>query len=136
MNTIIGLVLSNLTALWRDERGGSAAEFALVFPAFVLLIFGTIGLSMSMSALIQLHFATEKAARCLSVTPAGSGGCLTNINTYATGLYGGPTINSLSFSASTPSCGNKVTATGTYVLITGIGQISVPLNTSACYPLI
>ena len=50
-----------------DERAATAAEFALVVPVFLLLMFGTINGSIMMSAITQMHYASERAARCLSV---------------------------------------------------------------------
>lgn len=70
----------------RDSAGATAAEFALVLPVFLLIVFGTINMALAMSAVVRLHFVTETAARCLSVNTTGA--CTAaNINTYATSLY-------------------------------------------------
>jgi Flp pilus assembly protein TadG len=117
------------------ERGATAAEFALVLPVFLITVFSTIYLAFALGALSSMHAATEQAARCLSVNKAGL--CTSaNINNFATTLYHGPSLTGLTFTPSTPSCGNQVTGSGNFSLFTGISQISVTLSSSACYPAI
>jgi Flp pilus assembly protein TadG len=119
----------------RCERGASAAEFALVLPAFLLMIFSTIYLSFALGALSSKKCVTEQTARCHAVNKAGT--CTAaNISTYAVARYKGPALSGLSFTASTPSCGKQVSGSGTFSLYTGLGVISVPLSASACYPAI
>ena len=57
-----------------DERGASAAEFALVTVPFVALTLGIIGLGMALYANQCLQYATEAAARYYSVQTANAGG--------------------------------------------------------------
>lgn len=124
-----------LRALVGNTAGATAAEFALVLPLFLLTVFGTINMSLAMSAIVRLHFVTEKAARCLSVDTSGA--CTTaNIDTYAKTLYQVGGVSGLTFAATTPACGNKVDATGTYNVFTGVGQIPIGISASACYPVI
>jgi Flp pilus assembly protein TadG len=121
--------------LRRDDSGATAAEFALVVPTFLLLVFGTINVGMAMAAVTQMHFAAQKAARCLSTDVTAT--CTTaNIDTYAKGFYDGPGMNSLSFSASAPACGNKVHGTGSYELVTGFSKTAITIGATACYPKI
>lgn len=123
-----------LRAFFRSEDGASAAEFALVLPVFLLTVFSTMYLSMLLGAVSNLHAATEQAARCLAVNATTCTSA--NINTYATGRYKGPRITGLTFTASTPACGSKVTGTGTFSLFTGLSRIGVNLSATACYPTI
>jgi Flp pilus assembly protein TadG len=117
----------------REDSGATAAEFALVVPTFLLLVFGTINVGMAMSAVIQVHYAAQKAARCLSTDVTGS--CTAgNIDTIAKGYYGGPGMTSLTFTASAPSCGNNVTGSGSYDLVTGFSSTAVTITANACYP--
>ena len=116
-----------------DDGAATAAEFALVVPVFLLLMFGTINGSIMMSAITQMHYASERAARCLSVDvdglcPVGS------IDTFAKGLYNGPSLNGMTFVADDLACGNQVVGSGTYELISGIDVTSVSLSSTACYP--
>jgi Flp pilus assembly protein TadG len=123
-------------AMWvvrREESGATASEFALVVPTFLLLVFGTINAGLAMSAVIQVHYAAQKAARCLSADITGS--CTAgNIDTVAKAYYGGPGMTGLTFTASAPSCGNKVTGSGSYDLVTGFSSTAVTITANACYP--
>lgn len=126
-----------LRTFLRDTSATTAAEFALVVPVFILLTFGTISAGILLSAITQMHFAAEKAARCLSVDVAGN--CASGtIDTYAKSFYNGPGMTSLSFAATSPApaCGNQVVATGTYEFITGFSASSLSLSATACYPKI
>lgn len=126
---------AGLPRLISDERGSSAVEFALVLPAFLLLIFGAIGGGVLAYATTSLQRATEVASRC--VTLQGSLKCAdaSAITTAGTNAYSGPFLSSLSFTA-TPaaSCANKVTGTGTFSAFPGLNFLTVNLSASACYP--
>jgi Flp pilus assembly pilin Flp len=117
----------------RDERAAASAEFALVVPAFLTLMFATINGSIMMSAITQMHYAAERAARCLSVDVGGA--CTAGgIDGYAKGFYNGPSMAGLAFAA-TPNlpCGNQVVGSGTYELVAGFASTSVSLSATACY---
>lgn len=131
----LGKIARAARSAWRNDSGATAAEFALVVPTFLLLVFGTINVGMAMAAVTQMHFAAQKAARCLSTDVTAT--CTTaNIDTYAKGFYSGPGMNSLTFSASAPACGSKVTATGSYNLVTGFDSTALTISANACYPKI
>lgn len=119
----------------RDTAATTAAEFALVVPFFLIMVFGTINLGITFSAVSQVHYAAERAARCLSTNVSGNCAAGT-INTYAKGFYKGPSLTGLNFVATTGACGNKVTGTGSYQLITGFSKTAVSITAKACYPLI
>ena len=121
--------------LLRSTLGATASEFALVVPVFLTLVFGTINTGLAMSAITQMHYAAERSARCLSVDVTAS--CTAaNIDTFAKGLYNGPTITGLTFVATTQSCGNRVVGSGSYNLLNGFGSTSVTFKAEACYPII
>ena len=129
-----GLKPHALMAFLRADDGALAAEFALVLPLFVMIVFSTIYLSLAVGAYNNLQAVTAQAARCLSVDVTGS--CTSaNLNTFATNLYAGPTIQGLTFTPSTASCGNKVVGSGTFAMLTGMGSVGVTLSATACYPL-
>ncbi|TCJ39499.1 TadE/TadG family type IV pilus assembly protein [Parafrankia sp. BMG5.11] len=128
--------ISSFARFCCDETAAAAAEFALVVPIFLGLIFATINGSIMMSAVTQMHYAAERAARCLSVDVGGActpGG----IDAYAKGFYNGPALTGMSFTpTSGVACGNRVQGAGTYELISGLEFTSVPISSEACYPKI
>ena len=124
----------HLKIFFRDDAGAAAVEFALVFPLFLMTVFSTIYLSLAVGAYNNLQTATAQAARCLSVDVTGS--CtVANINTFGQNLYDGPTIQGLTFTPSTASCGNQVVGSGTFTMFTGMGSVGVTLSATSCYPL-
>ncbi|HEX6218413.1 MAG TPA: TadE/TadG family type IV pilus assembly protein, partial [Sphingomicrobium sp.] len=60
--------------LWRDEQAASAAEFAIVLPLFLLLLFGTIDAGRFIWEYNKAEKATQVGARLATVTdPLASG---------------------------------------------------------------
>lgn len=118
--------------LLADARGASAVEFALVLPAFVLLVLGSISAASLGFSIASLNYAVQDAARCAAIKSAA---CSTPAKTatYALSRYMGPSVSPV-FSYSTAGCGNTVTATGTYSLNLVPQFVNVPLSTSACHP--
>jgi Flp pilus assembly protein TadG len=53
--------------LWRDERGASALEFALVLPVFAAMMFGTIQTGMAFYYAGSIQYALERTARLTMV---------------------------------------------------------------------
>jgi Flp pilus assembly protein TadG len=140
---------SGMTSGFRRSRifangtsGSASAEFALVLPLFALLTIGLFNMAFLLFAANALHFATERAARCVSLTPASCPVQVAtpNLTTYATGQYTGPTLQSATFSlygsghTSTTNCGNHVRATGTFRFKTGLLNFNVPIQADACFP--
>lgn len=60
--------MKHLSALWRSEGGASAAEFALVLPATLLLFFGVIDGGRYLWAINRLEKAVQMGARTAVVT--------------------------------------------------------------------
>jgi Flp pilus assembly protein TadG len=128
-------VRARLCQFLRDTSAATAAEFALVLPVFILLIFGTIDTGIALSAITQMHFAAEKTARCLAVDVSGD---CPSVDTFAKTYYKGPNVTGLLFQEQTtlpaPACGRLVVATGTYQFFTGLKSSSLSLKAQACYP--
>lgn len=128
--------MSALAEAWRrfarDDRGAAAAEFALVVPVFLMLVFGTISVGLAMSAINQIHYAAERSARCLSVDEGGN--CTGDINVYAKGFYHGPSVTALNFAATSQACGNRVIGTAGYEIVTGFSSTAINISATACYP--
>ena len=121
--------------LWRrlrDERGTAAVEFAMVLPAFAVLIVGSIWMAQLMFETSSLRYAVEAAARCAAVN-TNTCSSTTATQTYAASKYYGPVYPAPSFTATATTCGQSVTGTVTYVLNTGVTSITIPLSASACF---
>lgn len=128
-------MIGRLRLFARDSAGTTAAEFALVIPIFLLLTIGTMNVGFALAAVIRLNYATETAARCLSVDTTGI--CTTaNIDSYAKSRYAIGNVSKLNFIATQPACGNNVAGAGNYDIYTGFGKVSIGIAASACYPLI
>jgi Flp pilus assembly protein TadG len=116
----------------RNEHGGPSAEFALVAPVAVALILGAINMGFLMYAGATLNFAAQDAARCqaigLTCTDA------TTTQTYAAGRYKGPVTSPVFTAAVTATC-SQVSATANYSFNLGIASATLPLSTTACYPV-
>jgi Flp pilus assembly protein TadG len=124
-----------LRAFRRDTAAATASEFALVVPVFILMVFGTINTCLALAAVINVHYAAERAARCMSVGTTGP--CTSaNVDAYAKDWYRGPGVNSLNFAWSSQTCGNRVIGTGSYNIITGFNATAVSISAQACYPVI
>lgn len=115
---------------WREERGATAAEFALVLVVFLSLIFGAIGLSFAVWAQESLQYATEATARCRAVSPSSC----TNVQTYGTSHYKGPSISPTFVSFAIAGCANGVQGTATYAFNAVIVRKSLSLSAQACFP--
>lgn len=131
-------------AFAQDDRGAGAAEFALVLPALLFLIFGTINLFFIVYAAVNLHSATEAAARYASVTTAGGGApTQTTVSAFGASHYVGPDVGAtFTYTAPTASTGGcstattgyHVAATGAYRMYYGFGFQNITLNANACFP--
>jgi Flp pilus assembly protein TadG len=129
--------LPGASRLLRDQRGASAAEFALILAPMILLALGTINLCGMMYTVSTLHFAVENTARWTSIATTAGGGTppgSSAIQAHGAGVYKGiasPTFSQVSGAA----CGSKITGSVNYNFTTGLTSAVVPLSASACYPL-
>lgn len=117
---------------WADDRGTTAVEFAIVAPAFVLLLVGAIYLCLGLFTVGSLNYAVEEGARCASVKTTVCSDAPT-ILSYTQKRYfaagAAPT-----FTYATSACGNVVSGSLTYVVNLGVTTFSVPVTASACFP--
>jgi Flp pilus assembly protein TadG len=123
---------SNRTRRWSDDRGATAVEFALVAPAAIMLLVGIMSLSLLLLSIGNMHFAVEAAARCASTTPTVCSNSAT-IVAYANSRYAGALVAPV-FTYAAAACGNRVSATVTYILDVGMFKQSVPLSATSCFP--
>ena len=125
-------VRNPLAAMRKDDRGTAAVEFAFVAPAFILLMVGTLYLSICLFLIGSLHYAVEEGARCASVKTTVCPDAATTV-AYAQSRYFGPG-GTPTFTYAAASCGNSVTASMNYVLDVGLKQFTVPVSATACFP--
>lgn len=116
---------------WKDERGTTAIEFAIVGPVFLALVIGFMYLCLSLFLVGSLHFAVEEGARCASIRTTVCSDSATTI-AYAQSRYFGPSTPT--FTYQTAGCGNSVSATVNYVVELVIKRVTVPIAATACYP--
>jgi Flp pilus assembly protein TadG len=124
-------MIRRIKALWRDQVGASAVEFALVIPIFAGLLFLLINICVALWAEAALNFSVDGAARCMSVQPAI---CDTAADAIKHHPYLGPKI-APTFSAAASSCGNNISGVGAYQINIMLANISVPLSASSCFPV-
>jgi Flp pilus assembly protein TadG len=124
-------MMRGVRALWRDQVGASAVEFALVVPIFAGLLFLLMNICIALWAEAALNFTVDGAARCMSVQPAI---CDTAADAIKQRPYLGPKITP-NFSALASPCGNKVSGVGAYQINIVLTNIPVPLSASSCFPV-
>ncbi len=128
----------------RNDRGTSAAEFALVVLPFSALVFAIIWMGLLLYSDNQLQQATEAAARCWSisnVTNANSQ-CLGSGPTdaskavaYAKDRYKG--LGSATFQPPTipgSGCAHEIDGSVTININVVVYSQDVPLTARACFP--
>ncbi|WP_271525912.1 TadE/TadG family type IV pilus assembly protein [Bradyrhizobium sp. CCBAU 53380] len=122
-----------LRAIWRDNRGASALEFALTAPVFFLFIFGIIEFGLLFWAQLGLQHGTEMAARCASVNPTL---CSTSdaITSYAAQQAFGVGLPAQTFTYSRPACGNQVSASYAFQFPEVLNLSPLTLTAQACFP--
>ena len=116
---------------WKDERGTSAVEFAIVSPIFIALVIGILYLGACLFLLGSLHYAVEEGARCASVKTTVCKDSVTTL-AYTQSHYFGP--SSPTFSYSIGACGYSVGASIKYDLQLGLTKVTIPLSATACFP--
>lgn len=122
-----------LAALWQDNRGASALEFALTAPAFFLFIFGIIECGLLFWTQLAIQHGSEMAARCATVNstlcPSSSA-----ITSYAAQQAFGLTLPAETFTFSASACGNEVSANYAFTFPQILNLSPVTLTARACFP--
>ena len=119
----------------RDETGASAAEFAMVVPVVLILIFGAIASGVMAYTWMKLQHAIEDTARCYSAQRTD---CAQDATEFAS-KYPGLILDGLVFdkpvySADAECTGYKARAGGTFNFLMGQGVLSTDIYAQACYP--
>jgi len=97
---------SLLRHIWREQRGATAVEFAIVSPVFIAMVVGLLALCLCLFLVGSLHYSVEEAARCASVRTTVCKDAGTTI-AYAQSRYFGPSTPTFNYAAA--ACGNSVT---------------------------
>lgn len=120
-----------MRALAADKRGATAAEFALVVPVFLFMVFGSIELGRFMWIRNSLQTAVEAAARCSALNAPQ---CTTSADTrvYAAGFASVGSVPSSAFAVATEACGRAVTASYVFTSITPVVPLSATLTARSC----
>ena len=124
--------MKRFRAFLASTSGAVAAEFVLVIPVMLVMIFGSINGALMVYSYVQLHYAAGDAARCRAIKAV----CFDDASTesYAESKLSAP-LASVSFAHSTAGCGNTVTATATYNFTTGLTNTPITMQAQSCYPL-
>jgi Flp pilus assembly protein TadG len=120
-------------AFRRDSRGTAAIEFAMVIPAFIMLIVGGFYAAGFYFAATSMQYAIDAGARCASINTATCPDTTSTLN-YVKAHFAAASEVTPTFTASVATCGHNVTGSVTYVLDTGLQTINIPISASACYP--
>jgi Flp pilus assembly protein TadG len=132
------------SAYRHDQGGSSAAEFALLIPMVVMLVLGMLHLSLALYTAVNLHYAVEATARCLSVSANNPSTATTlcpnaaQVQAYGQSRYKGFYNISPQFTVVSPAVtctnGNQVSGTGTYTIALGLLTVPIPITANACFP--
>jgi len=110
----------------KDDRGGSAIEFALLAPILVMQLLGAIECARAIWLQHSLQYATGQAARCAATSEAVCG-TVEQTQIYAASLIAGTSVQPSAFSLSDATCGKQV---GANMLFTAV---VVPIS-ATCRP--
>ncbi|MBS3927135.1 MAG: pilus assembly protein [Sphingomonadales bacterium] len=89
--------MKRLRHLLGDSRGASAAEFALVLPLLLILLFGSIDIGRYAWALSMAEKATQVGARWAVTTDMIPSGLITYSFATGSGVPQGTTVNAATF---------------------------------------
>jgi Flp pilus assembly protein TadG len=100
-----------------NEKGAVAAEFALLLPVLLMILFGTIEFGMLMYGREVVTNATREGARAgiiQAIPPVTPGAIEAVANNYLTGTAVNPASVDFNVPASGGATGTPVTVTATY----------------------
>jgi len=129
-----GKVRNGLLAAFGDKRGATAAEFALVIPIFLAMVFGSIELGRFMWVRSSLQTAAEAAARCSALTAPQCGNDAAT-QAYAASVAMGANVPASAFTVTSPACGRAVTASYDFTPITPLVPLNATITAQACRAL-
>jgi len=124
-----------------DARGAGAVEFALTLPFLLAMLYGIWEFGLAAWTQGILDYSVEQAARCASINTTTCG-TSTLTAAYAASLTSPLNLASSTFTVSTATCGNLVTASYVMNFVSNMplfgGNLfptSVTLTSQSCYPI-
>lgn len=114
--------------------GSTTAEFVLIVPLLLTFIFGVIEFSRAIWIRNSLQSAVEAAARCYVLNRPNCD-TVSEVESYAAGVAVGVNLPSSAFTATTDTCGKKVTASFNFTSIVPLIPLNPTLEASACRPI-
>lgn len=123
-----------LRRLLAESRGLTLVEFAILLPVFVALVLGVMQLGQLFWTQSALQHAVEMAARCASINTTLCS-TTTQVSAYAATQAYGLTLPAATFAATTPACGNEVTASYEFTFpMAALVSPTIILTARSCYP--
>jgi len=128
--------------LFKNNRGATAVEFALVILPVLMFIIGIVQVAWVVWADNLLHVAVDAASRCGAISssktpPCASGNMTTTANAVFAPLSGATWSNNSSCSA------GSIGLTGSYTInILGVGgskwfeALTLTMTAQSCYPTV
>lgn len=126
--------MKKIYQVWRDLRGTTAVEFGITAPVFFVLVVSIMVFGLLLWTQLGLQHGVEMAARCASIDKNVCGNAAA-IQTYAAAQTFGINPPPSTFTVSTQACGNHVSASYTFTLLTQFfGSPGLTLTTQSCFP--
>ena len=124
----------NLRQFLADRRGVTAVEFALLAPAFLLILGGISDVGLMTWTQLGIEHAVQSGARCASLGNSTCANAALIANYASTQAYG-LGLPASTFTYSKTSCGYQVTASYTYYFFSNsFPKASTALSALACVP--
>lgn len=118
---------------WRDARGTTAIEFAIVGPAFITLVIALVYLCMCLFAIGSIHYAVEAGARCAAVRTTECTDATSTL-AYTKSQYFGPSSTPAFTYNPAAACGHSVSGSLSYAVDLGLRNVIIPITATACFP--
>jgi Flp pilus assembly protein TadG len=117
------------------EGGAAAVEYGLLLPALLLFSLGLIDVGRLLWTQATLDRSVVAAARCATVDTKYNCASAAQIQAYAADQAFGLSIDPSAFAVATAACGNQVTVSFPFDLITPwVTPGALTLTATACYP--
>ena len=120
------------TRIIRNRGAGAAVEFGLLSSLLVLVLIGTLEFARLLWTYNALEYSVEQASRC-GILPASAPCKASSLAAYAASKSYGVNLSSAAFTATTATCGQKVSASLPFTFVmTKLLPYSITLTASYC----